>query len=627
MPFRWFKRHEKTLMYGIAFVIMPTFLIGAGAFVFFGSLGRSGVSVKYDLVPGQTTSVSDRRMQDLARRYRVQNPNVLAERAALLDEAELAGIYVSDAEVKDFIQQMLQQVFPTGYTMDQYSDWVARVAAPGRSVRQFEKNVREQLTVQRLASIKGLKRHVATRQVYDSYAREHTRLELEYVKVTAEDMKSDIDIFDFDPKEVQEFYDRVKENPEQYAWALANYQVPERFDVEALFLQFEDADPEVQAWIFETDTPPTDDEMRSYYDRRIAWFTPESEAGASEDDEEAPVPVPTPFEDVKDDIRKRLLIERAFETIHDELLGQQEAGGLPDFEEFAAEKTVLFQRLVEKDITELEADSIIGYEGMSFPISEVATGELGRGVITSNPDGVYVFRVVKKHEPDFKPQAVVDIELRNDLRTEKARQAMQDRIEEIYGQMETWAGEQIDKENGETDDADEDEEPAEEKDPNEMTDEERVAKATRDAAIRDRLGDAFLAVAEEQGLEVGKIGPRRFLRRGTDEYTEEEDLTTKFLLAHASVSILDEGAVQRRLLDTENWAGYIVKMIGKKNPDASEMTEEDIETYETTALFRSYQIYTQGRAQFEATQFLKDINLRGRDLQQTGGVPGAPAGG
>lgn len=619
MPFRWFKQHEKTLMYFVAFFIMPTFLIGIGAYAFFGNIGQAQTVAKYELVPGETTKVSRDEVQDMARRFNNNNIPALAATKARIDEAKLAGIYVSKEELKARIELILQNAFPGGYTANQYKGLIAQ---QGLSISQFERSMRDQLMVERLASLKRTERRSTSSEVFNAWARDNTRVTLDYISFSAEDIAKEMDVFEIKPEEVSEFYERAKENPAEYGWALERYTTPQKWDLEALFVQFEGFDPAAHEDLVGDVEEPTEDEMRAYYERRIAWFTPEAEA----EDPDADVPEPTPFEDVQDEIKTRLIVERGMERVYDALLEEQINNDAVDLEDFAGNEGVFYHRLTGKEASELEADDVIGYDGLPIDLSQLQAGDLSRGVVTERKDGVFVLRVNRIKEPDFKPEQAVDVLLREDIIVERSREEARLRARNFHQEAEDWIEKKIKEERGEVDDPANEDEDA---DDAPETPADQVAMAELEEEKRNRMGEAFDALVEaDPNLQMTRIGPRKLIQLGAPEAQEIEDPAVKYLLTAGMVKTLDEGDVQgNSLFDRENYVGYVVRMVEKGEPDPSEMPEADYRDYLQQRLFSQIQTASQFQ-QFREQQWLQQIKLSGPGIPTagsgTGGIPGAP---
>ena len=616
MPFRWFKQHEKTLMYFVAFFIMPTFLIGIGAYAFFGNLGQAQTVAKFELVPGKTEKVSRDEVQDMARRFNNNNIPALAATKARIEEAKLAGIYVSKDELKARIELILQNAFPGGYTANQYKGLVAQ---QGLSISQFERSMRDQLMVERLASLKRTERRSTSSEVFNAWARDNTRVTLDYISFSAEDIANEMDVFEIKPEEVTEFYERAKENPAEYAWALERYTTPQKWDLEALFVQFEGFDPAAHEDFVGDVEEPTEDEMRAYYERRIAWFTPEAEDGADD-------PEPTPFEDVQEEIKTRLVVERGMERVYDALLEEQINNDAVDLEDFAGNQGVFYHLLTGKEASELEADDVIGYDGLPIDLSQLQAGDLSRGVVTEREDGVFVLRVNRIKEPDFKPEQAVDVLLREDIIVERSREQARMRARDFHKEADQWIEDKIKKERGQEDDPADSDEDGEDADDAPETPADQVAQAELDEEKRNRMGEAFDALVEDKGLEVTRIGPKKLIQLGAPEAEEIEDPSVKYLLTAGMVKTLDEGDVQgNSLFDRENHVGYVVRMVEKGEPDPSEMPEADYRDYLQQRLFSQIQTASQFQ-QFRDQQWLQQIKLSGPGIPTTGGggIPGAP---
>jgi peptidyl-prolyl cis-trans isomerase D len=177
------------------------------------------------------------------------------ERAVLLREADNLGLQVSDSDLRRELQTgpLSQYLFPGGkYIGDQaYMNFVEQFF--GLGVTQFEKEVKEDLELQRLEALVSGGVTVSDSAVHAAYLKQGEKIKFNYAVISAESIKQTINPSDAD---LEAFF---RQNATRYAQA-----VPETRKIQ--FIAFDDASlpggkPQV-----------TDADVQAYYNAHLDQF-------------------------------------------------------------------------------------------------------------------------------------------------------------------------------------------------------------------------------------------------------------------------------------------------------------------------------------------------------------------
>lgn len=220
-----------------------------------GFLGRiSGDTTTITMADVQRQTEQQMRQQNLPPFYeqfleaRIGQQQV--ERAVLAHEADRLGLQVSDDDLRRELQTgpLSQYLFPNGKFIgeDHYMDFVQSYF--GVSIAEFEKEVKEDLELQRLQALVTGGVSVSDAAVREAYMKQGTKVKFDYATISLEDIKKTINPSDAD---LQAFF---KQNAARYANA-----IPETRKLQ--FISFEDANvPGGKSQV-------TDAEIQAYYNQ------------------------------------------------------------------------------------------------------------------------------------------------------------------------------------------------------------------------------------------------------------------------------------------------------------------------------------------------------------------------
>jgi peptidyl-prolyl cis-trans isomerase D len=164
----------------------------------------------------------------------------MIEARLVLQEARRLGLSATDDELINVIAQAPEFHVNGRFNKERY---IQLLRANRLTPAQFEEDQRKQLTIQRLLGVLADTAHVTEAEVRDRYRFEQEKINLRFVRFSANDYLSDVKITDED---VQKFYDRNKESLKE----------PLKVRVEYLAYPFDQ---------FSTSVQITDKDVEDYY--------------------------------------------------------------------------------------------------------------------------------------------------------------------------------------------------------------------------------------------------------------------------------------------------------------------------------------------------------------------------
>ncbi len=277
MSNHWMRRNQKRVLFFVCVFILPTFAVTGAISAFFGFRGSSVGS--YEVEPGDRVDVTSTEFQSVQRRigymYGANDPDTVWMHLVLLREAMNCEISVSDEEVA---KQALESM---GVTTS--AEYRKRLAGRGLSPNEWEKTIREMLTIGRYQTLMVRAPRVLEKDVLERYQSQNERREFKYVTFAAADYTSDFNPTDFKPEEVRTFWNLPKNS------AIRNKRrLPQRFDMKLVHAPFDGFD-ESQAGDLAEGIEVTDDEIQAVYDdpenkERFSVKSEEDPADSSEED-------------------------------------------------------------------------------------------------------------------------------------------------------------------------------------------------------------------------------------------------------------------------------------------------------------------------------------------------------
>jgi peptidyl-prolyl cis-trans isomerase D len=173
----------------------------------------------------------------------------LIEKILILQEAKRLGLSVSDAELREVIES-----FPAFQVNGQFDtrryEWALH--SNRMTPEQFEQSQRENLLISKIVNlIKMNEGKVSDEEVLDTYLFENERINLTFVKVAPDALKSQVNANEI---EIKDYYQKHQEE----------FRIPAFIQVQYLLFRPSDFESQVQV---------SPDDIKRYYDSRKNTFT------------------------------------------------------------------------------------------------------------------------------------------------------------------------------------------------------------------------------------------------------------------------------------------------------------------------------------------------------------------
>ncbi|HUO31282.1 MAG TPA: peptidylprolyl isomerase [Bryobacteraceae bacterium] len=234
--------------------LVPSYGTGGGdADTVVATVGKDAITVPEVQQVIQTNLRGQRLPTELLANYVPQFISKMVTERALAYEAARLGYKVSDQDLAAGIRQMVPQLWQGGKFAgkDAYS---AMLAQQNLTIPEFESEVARQLLITKLRDV-ALEGTVVTPQEIElEYHRRHDKVKIEYVKISTDKYRSEIQPT---PADLQKAYEGSK----------PLYQVPEKRSLGILIVD--------QAKIEQTIQPTDADLLRLYNENKDSYRTPE----------------------------------------------------------------------------------------------------------------------------------------------------------------------------------------------------------------------------------------------------------------------------------------------------------------------------------------------------------------
>ncbi|MFC2149799.1 SurA N-terminal domain-containing protein, partial [Candidatus Auribacterota bacterium] len=281
--FRVLRLHMKKLFWVLVILIVPAFTLwGIGGIL--QDESRKPVGVMY----GKKVSLSSylkvrnacilnalilygKRYNDLAQYFDFNKQTW--DRMILLKEANKQGIEISNDE----LALQLQRLFSVdgAFSRRRYQEFIKNT---GINPLTLEENIRQTMAVGRLTRTIGDTAMVSKIEVDEALERTHEKRTVDYVDLKDSTYdKTDIYV---SPEEIDEYYNNNK----------GEFRIPEKFKAYYVFISFDS---------LKNNYSVTDKEARDFYDKNKNIFKDKDKDDV------------TPFDKVKDEIKLRLLEQKA----------------------------------------------------------------------------------------------------------------------------------------------------------------------------------------------------------------------------------------------------------------------------------------------------------------------------
>jgi len=160
--------------------------------------------------------VNSKMRENLGNRIKSQVLNELINKELLIQKAAEIGLYVSVDEIKSVIQQ--NPYFQENGTFNEkkWNEWINNV--PENSLAKYERNIREQIMVNKMVSNLRNRVSVSDKEIKDYYLNKNKKISFNYAVAEIDDYYSKVNATE---SNLKEYYNVKKEN----------YRVPQKVDI------------------------------------------------------------------------------------------------------------------------------------------------------------------------------------------------------------------------------------------------------------------------------------------------------------------------------------------------------------------------------------------------------------
>ncbi len=649
MAFAFMRKYEKVILFVVVVIVLPSVGVTSAMFYVFGSKG-GGPAAQFEVVPGERRVVSEEEYFTLKKNLSALNSmggnrGTVSDEDTLdhlvrVEEAKAAGIVVSDEELANMLQGFLG-----GATAAQYRQFITTMGFT--TAKDFEDRMRDGLLLQKLDELAGQSMRVTSEEIYDRFKEQRMRFSVEYIAFRAADRIQDLNPIDYKTPEVRKWYDEknaASKNDPRARAMMDKYRIPDKLDLEVVYADFAGFDA-ATADEYLKDRKVEDSEMRAYYDAHLEWFTPEApktapeKPDASDTEKKEPgkepdssaageeKPKAKPFDEVKDEIRRRILVTSLVQKALDAAKAEKNAKkGAVALEPIATKYHVKYRKLEGIDKTNLNDVELVGSDALASQVEALKPQDLPMTVATSRPDRAYFVRVLRQIPSRPKPFDEVEAQVRIDFMLDKLFGEMVSEADQLRTAIEERAKERVKDKKPEDLAAweKEQEEKRKKKASGELTPEDEakdLASLTRDADMNKKkkefekvwqaeTGVVFDEIVKEKGLTTDKLEAYTVVARNDDSVKDEKDATRKYLRTNHMLDTLDAGMCSSSLLrDEENHTVYVAKLFKKEEPAWSELTKEEYDK------IREEMLASRERSKTFLNRFQKDQRFQQTKLE------------
>ena len=263
--FDLFRSRDKAVRYllsGLLLVValsMVTYLIpsygggGPGQDAVVAEIGKDTITLR-DAQLGIRNALHNRSIPpDLVSLYVPQILEQLINQHTMVYEAHRLGLQVSDDDISSTIRLSIPNLFPDGKFVGRDA-YAAMLAQQNLSIPEFESDVARQVLMTRLQQVVVEGTVVSPAEIDQEYRRRHEKVEIQYVKISPDKMKSEVQIT---PAEMKDYYEKNR----------AAFSIPEKRSLAILVI-----DPAK----LQQSVEPSDAELkRAYENNKDKFRTPE----------------------------------------------------------------------------------------------------------------------------------------------------------------------------------------------------------------------------------------------------------------------------------------------------------------------------------------------------------------
>ncbi len=410
----WFRRHQKTVyivmifamfVWGISYSVMeliPKKPIGR-------ILGRK-------ITQNEFADMVSRWQRLFFSQAKESVVSLVWKQLMFVEEAKKMGLVVTNQELEEGLQRLGFQIFGGQENINRYMLIQFLCSNFRLNQEQIARTLQEALLVEKLDGLMRSSIKTTSDELWQRYSMENEQVKFKAVTLKAKDF---LDLVNVTEDEIRDFYEKYKNTARNPESGNPGYKYPEMVKVECLIAKYDDMEKLVSV---------SEEEMKKYYeDNKETQFKITAE---QKPEEKKPVITYKPFTEVKMDIQKTLLRQKAMEKVaelttkaDEEIYETMDKAERPSFKDIANRCKLLYaipkgkksgsEFLSEDDLTEV------------FPGSgQLVQVSFGRDKFEpSTPldfvEGKLILQVIDKKPAAAPPLEEIRNEVMNDLKMEK----------------------------------------------------------------------------------------------------------------------------------------------------------------------------------------------------------------
>lgn len=623
MPKGFMRKYQKHILFFIVVPILVIFGVGSSIYYMFIPKGRAGpgdVAGSMQIVPGEKIDVTYKDYRRYWRRYVAFNRiwNLISkgdwnwnanegqvwEHIIRVKAAELAGVEVTDSEVAN----RMYGIFGMEVTNETLLNILSRLglSTHGITPKEFVHGVRDCLLAEKFVGFEVGQMKYDSQSLWNEFQDKNGDFIFDYITFKTEDYEKEWSPVDIKQEELEEFWKDPKNEK-----VLEKFKEERKISYELVMVDQKKLEPsQIDALLSGIEV--SEEEMRRAYEEvrnQDRWLKREEKKGGEVPEEEKKEGEAEgggeknqrmTFEEAKDELRRECGLIRVLGNILEE-------GRISEDPGFLREKgrtlgMVYFASPGLQTRVEVENQEIlknIQSEGIPLgeaiwmhadPAEKEAPVVWCREVFQGEGNGrtLCVFRIVENRPSRIPPLEKIESELRREIirlkAIEAAHQVSSDFAQQVWRRAKVaHKKEKEEIEKKWTEEAKRQiramslRDPAAQKKARESS--KQRAEAEFEEVWRSGCGNFFDALAEEKGLKVRRVSAilrhtelfPKIAHCGPLSYSDVNVASRKHL------PLMREGEVGGGYASTESREFYVVKVVEKKKPTFSQVTQADID--------------------------------------------------
>lgn len=350
-----------------------------------------------------------------------------------VEKAKGMGLVVTTQEIEEGLQRLAFQIFGGSENINR-SMLIQFLCSNFRlNQEQIMRTLQEALLVEKLDSMMRMSVKMTTDEAWQRYSLENERVKLKVLTLKAKDFLDSVTITEDEIRAYYEKYKNEEYNPDSEK---PGYKLPERVKLECLIAKYDDMEKQVSV---------NEEEMQKYYeDNKETQFKITDVEQKPSDGKEDKAPTYKSFAEVKGEIQRTLLRQKATEKVSEimnkldeEIYETMDKAERPSFKDLASKYKVTYEIpkgkkshnefLTEDDLLEL-------FPGSDQIVQVAFDREKYEASVPFNfVEGKVIFQVVDKKPSAAAPLEEIRTVVINDLKQEKGLMKAKEIAERYVG--------------------------------------------------------------------------------------------------------------------------------------------------------------------------------------------------